>query len=86
VLNANARVAFCFFRRLVSIFLAGLLIFSLHWLLFQGREIVPGVTTRPLGPCHLDWFSERVSDGIVPASGYSPPTSLPHRLTTIKYT
>jgi hypothetical protein len=32
---------------------------TLHWLLFQAREIVPGVTSRPLGPCSLDWFSER---------------------------
>jgi hypothetical protein len=32
------------------------------------------------------FFPERVSDGIVPVSGYSPPTSLSHRLTTIKYT
>jgi hypothetical protein len=31
----------------------------LHWLFFQSIEIVPGVTSRPLGPCSLDWFSER---------------------------
>jgi hypothetical protein len=35
-----------------------LLAVALHWLLFQPREIVPGVTARPLGPCSLDWFSE----------------------------
>jgi hypothetical protein len=32
---------------------------TLHWLLSQAREIVPGVTSHPLGPCSLDWFSER---------------------------
>ena len=39
----------------------GLLCFAitLHWLVFQAREVVPGVTSRPLGPCSLDWFSER---------------------------
>ena len=32
---------------------------TLHWLVFQAKETVPGVTSRPLGPCYLDWFSER---------------------------
>ena len=32
---------------------------TLHWVLFQTRETVPGVTSRPLGPCSVDWFSER---------------------------
>jgi hypothetical protein len=32
---------------------------TLHWLFLQPREIVPGVTSRPLGPCSLDWFSGR---------------------------
>ena len=32
---------------------------TLHWLLFQARETVPGVTSRPLEPCSVDWFSER---------------------------
>jgi hypothetical protein len=36
-----------------------LLAVALHWLFSQPREIVPGVTSRPLGPCSLDWFSER---------------------------
>ena len=36
-----------------------LLAFTLHWLVFQAEETVPGVTSRPLGPCYLDWFSER---------------------------
>ncbi len=31
----------------------------LHWLLFQGQEVVPGVITRPLGPCDVDWFERR---------------------------
>jgi hypothetical protein len=30
-----------------------------HWLLFQGREIVPGVIARPLGPCDVEWFGKR---------------------------
>jgi hypothetical protein len=32
---------------------------TLHWLFLQPRETVPGVTSRPLGPCSLDWFGER---------------------------
>jgi hypothetical protein len=32
---------------------------ALHWLVFQGRETVPGVTTRPLGPRYVDWFDEQ---------------------------
>jgi hypothetical protein len=52
-------------RLLKSLLIAGAIAlslacgFALHWLLFQGREIVPGVTTRPLGPCCLDWFDDR---------------------------
>jgi hypothetical protein len=36
-----------------------LLAVILHWLVFQARETVPGATSRPLGPCSVDWFSER---------------------------
>jgi hypothetical protein len=36
-----------------------LLAVTLHWLLFQAGGTVPGVTSHPLGPCCLDWFSER---------------------------
>jgi hypothetical protein len=31
----------------------------LHWLIFQGHEIVPSVITRPLGPCDVDWFGNK---------------------------
>ena len=36
-----------------------LLAATLHWLVFQAREITPGVTSRPLGPCSVDWFRQR---------------------------
>jgi hypothetical protein len=45
----RAVCAICFFS----------LAFTLHWWVFQARETVPGITSRPLGPCYLDWFSER---------------------------
>ena len=32
---------------------------SLHWLLFQGQQIAPGVIVRPLGPCDVDWYEQR---------------------------
>ena len=32
---------------------------TLRWLVFQATETVPSVTSRPLGPRYLDWFSER---------------------------
>jgi hypothetical protein len=35
------------------------LAFTLHRPVFQAKETVPGVTSRALGPCCLDWFSER---------------------------
>ncbi len=35
----------------------------LHWLLFQGQEVVPGVMARPLGPCDVDWFEN--GDGVL---------------------
>ena len=31
----------------------------LHWLLFQGQEVVPGVIARPVGPCDVEWFERR---------------------------
>lgn len=31
---------------------------SMHWLLFQWREIVPGVIVRPLGPCDVQYHAE----------------------------
>jgi hypothetical protein len=30
----------------------------LHWLLFQGQEVVPGVIARPVGPCDVEWFEK----------------------------
>ena len=36
-----------------------LVLVPLHWLLFQGQEVVPGVITRPLGPCDVEWFERR---------------------------
>ena len=29
-----------------------------HWLLFQWREIVPGVIVRPLGSCDVQYHAE----------------------------
>jgi hypothetical protein len=46
-------------QRVVCGICSFLLAATLHWLLFQATEAVPGVTSRPLGPCYLDWFSER---------------------------
>jgi hypothetical protein len=45
----SAEIGTCFF----------LLALTLHWLVFQATETVPGVTSRPFGPCGVDWFSER---------------------------
>ena len=36
-----------------------LILVPLHWLLFQGREVVPSVVARPLGPCDVDWYGQR---------------------------
>jgi hypothetical protein len=36
-----------------------ILVVLLHWLLFQGQEHVPGVITRPLGPCDIAWFENK---------------------------
>ena len=47
-------------RRLWALALLVILtLVPLHWLLFQGQEVVPGVITRPLGPCDVDWFENR---------------------------
>jgi hypothetical protein len=35
-----------------------LALIPLHWLLFQGQEVVPGVITRPLGSCDVEWFEK----------------------------
>ena len=42
--------------------LALLVIFAfvpLHWLLFQGQEVVPGVIARSVGPCDVESFERR---------------------------
>ena len=31
----------------------------LHWLLFQGQGNVPGVISRPLGPCDVSRFENK---------------------------
>ena len=36
-----------------------LALIPLHWLLFQGQEVVPGVIARPVGPCDVEWFERR---------------------------
>ena len=47
-------------RKLLFLFIAiALILVPLHWLLFQGIERVPGVVTRPLGPCEVDWYGKR---------------------------
>lgn len=35
-----------------------LAVVSLHWLLFQGREVAPGVIARPIGACDVEWFKQ----------------------------
>ena len=45
-------------RKWALVVLAILFVISLHWLLFQGRTIAPGVVVRPLGPCDVDWFDK----------------------------
>jgi hypothetical protein len=45
------------------VLLAVFIVCSVHWLLVQGEERVPGVITRPLGPCHVEWFERR--DGAI---------------------
>lgn len=45
-------------RRLwLSIVITGVSV-ATHWLLFQRREIVPGVTARPLGPCDVQYHAK----------------------------
>jgi hypothetical protein len=46
-------------RRLSLLIATALVLVSLHWLVFQGVERVPGVVARPLGPCDIDWFRAR---------------------------
>ena len=46
-------------RTILLIVLVLLVALTLHWLIFQGREIVPGVIARPLGPCDVDWYGNR---------------------------
>ena len=44
-------------RRLWALALVVILTFvPLHWLLFQGQEVVPGVIAHPVGPCDVEWF------------------------------
>lgn len=51
-------------RRWALVLVALLVALSFHWLLFQGREVAPGVIARPLGPCDVEWFQYR-ADTIV---------------------
>ena len=52
-------------RRRWVLALLALLTFVFHyWLLFQGREVAPGVIARPLGTCDVEWF-ERWGGAIV---------------------
>ena len=46
-------------RRWMRVPLAVLAVVVLHWLFFRGREVVPGVIARPLGPCDVEWFDKR---------------------------
>jgi hypothetical protein len=43
----------------VLVLVALLAALAFHWLLFQGREIVPGVIARTLGPCDVSWFENK---------------------------
>ena len=36
-----------------------LALIPLHWLLFQGHAVVPGVIARPVGPFDVEWFEQR---------------------------
>jgi hypothetical protein len=52
-------------QRIVALTIATILVLVvLHWLLFQGDEIVPGVMARPVGPCDVEWF-ERWGGAII---------------------
>lgn len=47
-------------RRVLGLLVVTILVgLSLHWLVFQSREVVPGVIARPLGACEVEWFGER---------------------------
>lgn len=46
-------------RKWALAFLVILTFVPLHWLLFQGREVVPGVIARPVGLCDVEWFERR---------------------------
>jgi hypothetical protein len=46
-------------RRWWALALLAILTFvPLHWLLFQGQEVVPGVIACPVGPCDVEWFEK----------------------------
>lgn len=45
--------------RWAAVVLLLLILLTFHWLLFQGNERVPGVITRPLGPCDVNWFMNK---------------------------
>ena len=46
-------------RRILLIGLMLTLALTAHWLIFQPRELVPGVVARPLGSCDLDWHAKQ---------------------------
>jgi hypothetical protein len=47
-------------RRLCALALVAVLtLIFLHWLLFQGHRVVPGVVSRPFEPCDVSWFENK---------------------------
>ncbi len=46
-------------RTWVRLLVAILVDLSMHWLVFQSREVVPGVIARPLDACDVEWFGRR---------------------------
>lgn len=48
---------------IIAVWYAGLLLYD--WLMYRGEERVPGVITRPLGPCDIEWFYRRAGQVVL---------------------
>ena len=46
-------------RRWFLVCILAFALLGLHWLVFQAHEVVPGVFSRPFGPCDVDYFRDR---------------------------
>ena len=47
--------------RIIALLILVALILTMQWLWFQAREIAPGIVSRPVGECYMDWYSQRVT-------------------------